>query len=134
MIRRKPLVRKKPLGPGKVRMRQGRSTGKPTKAEAARIEAVKFLGCLCCRQRGIVSGVAEYHHLLSGGRRRGHMFGIGLCSWHHRAAPFGRWPNARACRDELGPSLNEGSRLFHIVFGSDAELLAQQNGLLGADE
>ena len=43
------------------------------------------------------------------------------------------WPDRthQFMRDEVGPSLAEGSKPFHERFGSDAELLARQNELLG---
>jgi len=34
-------------------------------------------------------------------------------------------------RDELGPSLADGSKPFRAEFGTDAELLTIQNELLG---
>lgn len=113
-------------------MKRGHSTSKPTKAEAARMDAIKAGPCVACHQRGVASWCPEVHHLLSGGRRIGHMATVGLCAWHHRAViAFGC--TGAEMRDHFGPSLNEGSRLFHAEFGSDPELLAYQNALLGTD-
>jgi len=42
------MIRTKPLKSGTKRMRQGRSTGKPTKAEEARIVASKEGPCMAC--------------------------------------------------------------------------------------
>ena len=68
----------------------------------------------------------DYHHLISGSRRRGHLFGIGLCPWHHRAVP--NWGCiAPEMRKHYGPSLMDGSRTFHMAYGSDDELLGAQN-------
>lgn len=110
------------MGPSKSR----------TKAEQARIDAIKAGPCLACMARGIPSegmGVVQVHHLLSGGRRMGHMATVGLCCWHHMAQPF--WGmTSQECRDYYGPSLAEGSKPFHSEFGSDAELLAMQNEML----
>lgn len=111
-------------------MKRGHSTGKPTKAEAARMDAIKAGPCVCCHQRGMFSWAPEIHHLLSGSRRIGHMATVGLCAWHHRAViTFGC--TGAEMRDHFGPSLNEGSKPFHAQFGSDDELLAIQDALLG---
>lgn len=112
-------------------MKRGSSTGKPTKDEAARMDAVKQGPCVACHQRGIASWMPEIHHLLSGGRRIGHMATVGLCAWHHRAVIS--WGcTGKEMREHFGPSLNEGSKTFHAEFGSDALLLGYQNELIGA--
>lgn len=118
-------------------MKKGRSTGMPTRDEAARIVAVKELGaCMACEVlRGVglsgsdVEGV-DYHHMKSGNIRRGHMFGVGLCTWHHRRYPF----EGMTCKEMVvlfGPSLLDGGKAFAGVFGNDEELLERQNQLLG---
>jgi hypothetical protein len=104
-----------------------------TKADAARRDAIKAGNCMACDVRGIdVSGqgLVQWHHLLSGGRRRGHRFTIGLCLWHHLRAPL--WGHSfDEMTDEYGPSLLDGSKTFHAAFGSDDELLARQDALIG---
>lgn len=110
-------------------MKRGTSTGKPTKAEASRMDAIKQGPCVACHQRGVASWCPEVHHLLSGGRRIGHMATVGLCAWHHRAVIFSHWTGAEM-RAHYGPSLNEGSKPFHQEFGSDAVLLGYQDALL----
>lgn len=104
-----------------------------TKEEDARFDRIKRGNCLACWMRDIDlqgQGLVEVHHLLSGGRRIGHMATVGLCQWHHRAVPL--WGCVHAeMREEYGPSLAEGSKPFHREFGSDAELLTMQNELLG---
>lgn len=113
-------------------MRKGRSTGKPTKEEAEWIVAVKEGPCLAClRKLGIRVLGCDAHHLLSGGRRRGHMDTIGLCAWHHRGYS-GDEPVAYV-RDYYGPSLMDGSKLFRDAYGTDDELLALQKRLLGEE-
>lgn len=93
---------------------------------------LKQIGCIACNQRKYrlmcVSGV-EIHHLLSGNRRRGHMFTIPLCAWHHRASHGPLW-SKRYAREVLGPSLADGSKPFHAAYGSDEELLAEVNKAL----
>lgn len=107
-----------------------KSKAKPaTKAERERFDALRLIGCLCCRSRGAWTLPAEIHHLLSGNRRRGHEFTIPLCPWHHRGKVF-RGMTAREMTEDFGPSLALGSKPFHAAFGSDEELLAAVNELL----
>lgn len=108
-------------------MKQGRSTGKPTKAQEARFHAIQQIGCICCRLQGLGWSPAEVHHLTIGGKhgqkRRGHDFTIGLCSTHHR----GTWvPWIDKCR----PLYSEQPRAFRERFGQDDALLAFQNELI----
>lgn len=110
------------------------STGKPTKAEATRMAALKDMQCVACRQRGWVNyfQLREIHHLLSGNKRRGHLFTIPLCAWHHRGIVF-TGPFAATKADMvrvLGPSLAYGSKPFHAEFGTDDELLALTDSIL----
>jgi hypothetical protein len=120
-------------------VRRGPSTGKPTKAEEARIVACKEGPCVACLVWSesdeapigfaVVHG-CDYHHTLSGGRRRGHMYGIGLCAYHHRGVP--NWGcTVKEMRVHYGPSLMDGSKVFRDAYGTDDELLAGQNLLLG---
>ena len=90
------------------------STGKPTKFEAERMDAFQRVGCVACYLHGRYSE-PQVHHLLSGNKRRGHRYTIPMCPAHHQG--IGHVP------DLHGPSLAKQSKLFHITFGSDAELL-----------
>jgi len=135
-MKRTELARKTAINPGTKRLRQSRSTGKPTVAELARIVRVKHLGCICCmlnREQGMPTaffGTCEAHHLLSGGRRRGHTDTIGLCQWHHRAVrPYEALTQAKTI-ERFGPSVATGSKPFHAMYGSDDKLLEFQNALL----
>lgn len=101
-----------------------------TKADLARRSAIHAGPCMACIQLGIDlsgTGLVQWHH--TAGKKR-HDLTCGLCTWHHMARP---WPDRthQFMRDEVGPSLAEGSKPFHERFGSDAELLARQNELLG---
>ena len=75
---------------------------------------------------------ADVHHLLSGGRRRGHSYTIPLCPWHHRGT-FATTDEftAREIEEMYGPSLARSPRKFREVFGTDEELLAQTDLLVG---
>lgn len=117
-------------------MKRGRSTKAPTKSEADWIVACKEASCLCCVIWAQATGYGlapfegnDFHHLLSGGRRRGHRFGIGICPWHHRAVPVDGY-SAAEMSAVFGPSLMNGSRPFRNAYGSDDELLTKQEKLL----
>ena len=103
------------------------STPSPSKADIARFEAFKTIGCIACRKHNVLNYHTECHHLLSGNKRRGHQFTIPLCPWHHRA--FTHLSREQA-RETWGPSLAEGSKPFHERYGSDEELLKMTNELI----
>lgn len=118
-------------------MRQGRSTTTPTRAEAARFDAIRDLGCLVALLRNLPRTECEIHHLLLDGhhgqRRRGHMATIGLNSWSHRGVPIGRM-SAKRCREVFGPSLALEPNRFRAEIGRDDYLLEAQNTLLARYE
>ncbi len=90
-----------------------------SKADNARFRALHELGCIACDLRGLDYAAPDIHHLLSGGKRRGHQFTIPLCPAHHR----GVWHSP-----ELhGPSLAKTPKRFRQEFGSDESLLALTN-------
>ena len=93
-----------------------------TKAEVARFQRLQDLGCIACRIRALGYSAPDMHHLLSGGRRRGHLETIPLCPAHHRGV--GHVPELH------GPSLALAPRRFRQEFGSDEELLRMTNELL----
>lgn len=71
----------------------------------------------------------DFHHMKSGNLRRGHLFGIGACIWHHRGIPLdGCGP--QFMREIYGPSLMDGGKRFAESYGTDDELLALQKRLL----
>jgi len=106
------------------------STTKPTKAQQARFEALREMGCICCWNYRGVKMAAEIHHIVDKGYRShsgGHDATIPLCCWHHRgvlpedAAFFNSW---------LGPSLALSKREFIRVFGTERQLLETVNAML----
>ena len=109
------------------------STCTPTAAEAERIELAKAGPCMAClvlQMAGLLSSHravygCDYNHAKSGNRRRGHFFGFALCVWHHRRHPMEGKTLAQT-RAIYGPSLMDGSRVFHETYGSDDELIEQQ--------
>lgn len=98
------------------------------KADRARFEALREIGCIACIHWGITAP-AEVHHLLSGGRRQGHQFTIPLCQWHHRGVPWTAQTSAET-EASAGPSLALSSKRFHREFGTDYDLLTRTNELL----
>lgn len=138
MKTRASLKRKTPLRASGKRLRRGRSTGSPTKVQRNRLHEVTHGECLACTlNRGWSLAPAytegcDAHHLLSGGRRRGHSATVGLCPWHHRGVRPSGCPSDSDARYRYGPSLALESRLFHDVYGDDEALLAMQDRILGA--
>lgn len=116
-------------------MKRGRSTGKPTKEEAAYIVACKEGPCMACqvlRGQGLDGCDGEgcdFHHMKSGNIRRGHEYGAGLCPYHHRGYPLDGWTSG-TMRSAFGPSLMDGGKRFAAEFGDDEELLDRQRRYL----
>ncbi len=99
----------------------------PTKADLARFDAFRRIGCVACRKEDLGITPADVHHLLSGGRRLGHQHSIPLCPWHHRGAAIG---SRRDMAANYGPSLAHGSKAFRARYGSDEHLLEYTNDLI----
>src|SRR5690606_40472407 len=67
------------------------STGKPTRAQAWRLEQLAGMRCIAC----VIEGRSqphrtEVHHIVDKGYRShsgGHDATLPLCSWHHRGIP-----------------------------------------------
>lgn len=115
---------------------------------AIRFDGLIAVGCVCCWINRAIGDFecpnlpCEVHHLNGGGHagqaRRGDEFTVGLCFWHHRgsfnaaAAPGGyageRWMAEKAAK--FGPSWAQGSKVFHLQYPSDDELLAIADRLL----
>lgn len=91
------------------------------KAEAEFQRRVRELGCIACYVDMHIFSNAEIHHMLSGGRRMGEMFVLGLCPPHHRG---GRDDNECVSRDH-------NQRRFEAKYGTEAELLRLTNELVG---
>lgn len=97
-----------------------------------RYQRIYEIGCLACRRLGYFNS-CQAHHLnedgKAGQKRRGDAETIGLCPWHHVGEAIRGWTRAQ-CRRLLGPSLALESRAFRAEFGSDDELLAEENRLI----
>jgi len=77
------------------------------------MDAITELGCCVCLREGLGISPSEVHHMLSGGRRMGHLFTIPLCYLHHRS---GR-------NDEQVVSRDQSQRRFEARYGKEADLL-----------
>lgn len=116
-------------------MKRGRSTGNPTNAERARMDAITEHGCVIALHLGIGYVPCEIHHMTVGGKhgqkRLGHDFTVGLNPWSHRGVPFSNYTTAE-CKRMFGPSYAREPRAFREQY-SDDWLLATQNRLLGIE-
>jgi len=94
---------------------------------------LKQMFCIACAAgKRVTCAQVEVHHLLSGNRRRGHLFTIPLCPWHHRA-DHGGW-GIKFMEQAVGPSLARTSKKFRAEYGSDDELLGATNLMLAGRE
>ena len=99
----------------------------PTIAEQRRFYRFQDVGCIACIQLDPPRhSVPEVHHLLSGGRRRGHRYTVPLCPWHHRGV--GGPVRQRAAI--LGPSLAISPDNFRLHFGCDEDLLTMTDAII----
>lgn len=111
----------------------------PMNAEEARyVEACKDGFCVACLIREaspdappffVPAHGCDFHHFKSGNVRVGHLWGVGLCAWHHRGIPLEAW-KPEHMRRHFGPSLMDGSRTFHATYGDDTALLERQDETL----
>lgn len=91
-----------------------------TKVERTWLGCIVQLGCIVCLLFERIFSQAEPHHMLSGGRRRGHLFTIPLCPGHHR---FGM-------NDERATSRDQCRRRFEARYGTEESLLAKTRELV----
>lgn len=106
------------------------STHAATLSECARFDKLLELGCIACILDGRKDKtLAEIHHFLSGNRRIGHHATVPLCTWHHTGTSTEC--NPKALLELLGPSFHKHTRAFRARYGSDSELLATVNEMIG---
>lgn len=67
--------------PKGIKAKPGKRT--PTAAESAWMNAITEIGCIACLMDGHEGTPGAVHHILSGGRRIGHMHTICLCQPGH---------------------------------------------------
>lgn len=83
-----------------------------TKAEKKWMDFLSQHGCVICRSP------TEIHHLLSGGRRIGHLHSISLCMIHHRSG-----------RNDSVVSRHPWRKAFEQKYGTEAQLLEKLRSL-----
>jgi hypothetical protein len=92
-----------------------------TKAEEEFQSRVRDLGCIACLKSNGMRTDCDIHHILSGGKRKGEMFVLGLCYSHHRS----ELNNAQVV------SRHHWRTAFEKRYGSEASMLALTHELLG---
>jgi hypothetical protein len=107
-----------------------RGVSNPTPADRRRWGRFPDIGCVACRMDGRRNPNTQVHHLNRGGmagrERIGHQATIPLCPYHHQGIPPEPF-SAQWARENIGPSLAEGSKPFRERYGNDACLLAWTN-------
>jgi hypothetical protein len=115
------------------------STGKPTKAEQSRLDAIHAMPCLACEIEAHMfpqPNRTEAHHLVDKGTRKhsgGHLATIPLCGWHHRGEPEGTLYRSEM-KTLYGPSIALHKREFIAAYGTERALLAKTNERLQEDQ
>ena len=100
----------------------GRAKGR-NKAEQERIDFVKqYMSCLPCILTHLLNSHCDYHHVVQGFRRLGHLAGYGMCSWHHRGEPWTGMLMIDMAMSQ-GPSMAHGKKAFEKYFGSELLLI-----------
>jgi len=96
------------------------STGKPTRYEQQRFDAMMRLGCVCCAQLDLPNPSTDRHHIVEGNKRLGHWYTLPLCPGHHR----GVWSpeQIEIIPPDLRTAISDGSKLFEKHYGTEREL------------
>lgn len=135
--RQAKAVRAVAINASTKRMRQRRSTGKPTAEQQARFQHIRAIGCIASLLDGRAGVAPEVHHLnqggYHGGKRRGHDYTIGLSRWHHQGIPP-EGMNEREARVLCGPSYKLHKMAFRARYGTDDQLLETTNKLIALRE
>lgn len=111
------------------------STGKPTKAQQLRLDAVSRMRCVCCEAENVRQPFpTEVDHLVDKGYRihsGGHDATIPNCGWHHRGQCLDGWSSDKM-KAHYGPSFGLQGRTAAKWYGTKRELLARVNARLAA--
>jgi hypothetical protein len=128
VIHTKPLTRKKPMRRKSRKCSQAKDAGGMT--PAMRDFALRDIGCIVAKLRGLPKIEATKHHLLTtglhgNGKRRGEGFTVPLNDWSHQGRPLAAYGwDAAECRERLGPSYAEEAAAFRELY-PDELLLAE---------
>lgn len=141
------LMRAVAIRPSAKRLKQTRSTPRPTADQVERWDRMRAIGCIACLLNEIDHDLArvprsamvpnagnqEIHHLTSGGRRLGHDATICLCRFHHVGDHLPRYDvGYKETVRTFGLSFGHGRKPFAAMYGSDVQLLDYQNLVLEA--
>lgn len=87
-----------------------------------------MVSCLPCLMLGWPNRHADYHHVIDGNERYGHLVGFPMCLWHHRGMldEFNTMTEAE-CIERMGPSFELHRKKFIAHFGSEEQLVARNN-------
>jgi hypothetical protein len=95
----------------------------PTKAEKIHMDRVCQLGCIVCRNQGVVGVPAEIHHVYGKTKLNAHTLVLPLCFEHHRQGGM----------EEPFISRHPYKKRFEKSYGTEEELLRQVEKFLGCD-
>lgn len=104
--------------------------------DSRRYEALREIGCLACviaRYKNHC-GPIEMHHIVDKGYRKhsgGNSATIPLGKYHHQGTPL-MDRTVTWMRNMYGPSMALESKEFARVYGSQRELLAKANEMIGS--
>ena len=93
---------------------------KPTVAEQKHMDKVRSLGCIVCRNQGMLRVPCEIHHVIGKTKPNAHYMVLPLCFEHHRMGS-----------DKEPISRHPYKKRFEAAYGTEQQLLAQINTLLG---
>lgn len=94
--------------------------------EREHIQQTKFyIGCLPCLLEDWFNMHPDYHHVVEGRKRLGHMVGFGMCLWHHRGEVDNNWKGKKKEQIEalIGPSFARSKKVFIGRYGPELLLV-----------
>lgn len=121
-LARTPMPRAtKAMAPvGQRAKRTGQGKVAPTAIEKDWMDRAQAFGCIVCYLQQGARTPAAIHHILSGGRRMGHLYTLPLCDpGHHQNSPT-----------PLKISRHPDKARFDAAYGTELELLALLQQLL----
>jgi hypothetical protein len=133
VIRTAPLTRKTPLRRKSRKCSQAKDAGGMT--PQLRDFALRDIGCIVARLRGLGKIAAAKHHTLTtgmhgNGKRRGEAFTVPLNDWSHQGRVLTEYGwDAATCREKLGPSYAEEAAEFRALYPDDVLLAETEKAL-----
>lgn len=82
------------------------------------------VGCLPCLLNGWCDQHADYHHVIDGNKRYGHLVGFPQCLWHHRGkVDWAHTLTLEETLERMGPSFELHRKEFLKRYGTEMELV-----------